>query len=82
MRSKLGIYEYEVIQQPGRDHKWFYLIYDPDNTQSRLPLVESLEYFASEQRAQLAAIGHISIIEKKLEHLNPLIVYLSSNWSY
>lgn len=56
--EKDGAYEYEIIPHEGM---WVYDIYDPFNRKEIL--VESSDWFETQQEARFAAIGHISLLE-------------------
>jgi hypothetical protein len=61
MIRKFNAYEYELIKNEGG---WYYIIYDPDYDASESSIIrQSDDWHDSEWRANLAAIGHISLIE-------------------
>lgn len=57
---KYSCYEYELYQLPGKPERWCYNIFDPYDDSI---LRESSEWFESEGEANLAAIGHIDLLE-------------------
>ena len=56
---KFSLYEYEILEQ---EQGWVYEILDPDY-KSRVVLREAGEWYDSYAQANLAAIGHISLLE-------------------
>lgn len=61
MISKFSCYEYELIQD---DKGWYYIIYDPDYEPCDSTIIrQSDDWYEGEGRANLAAIGHISLLE-------------------
>ena len=62
--EKFSLYNYEVMQTiVGQAYDgWVYVIYHPDY-KGKVILRESDEWYDSENRARLAAIGHISLLE-------------------
>ncbi len=59
---KFGLYEYEILENEG---EWYYVIYDPyEEPDEHFILRESKDWYESQERANLAAIGHISLLEK------------------
>lgn len=64
MIQKFSLYEYEVMPYESEEVKdgFVYIIYHPDY-KGKVVLRESDEWYDSEGRARLAAIGHISLLE-------------------
>ena len=61
MILKFSLYEYELIHNDGG---WYYIIYDPDYDPSDTSIMkQSDDWYESAGRANLAAIGHISLLE-------------------
>jgi len=59
---KFSTYEYELILN---DKGWYYIIYDPDYDASDSTIIrQSDDWYDSETRANLAAIGHITLLEQ------------------
>ncbi len=73
--EKFGCYEFEIVSHlvPGSNdvedvdnwiQGYFYIIYDPEYLPAtNTVLREGDEYFDSESRARIAAIGHITLLE-------------------
>lgn len=59
-RETIGNYELEIIDL--HDGKWVYSIFKPGSKTEAI--VNSSEWFDCAGRARLAAIGHISLLEK------------------
>lgn len=60
--EKYSYYQFKVFQSSGSDWSgWVYEIHSQDKTPELIR--ESEEWFDSEVRARLAAIGHISLLE-------------------
>lgn len=61
MMLKFSCYEYEILKT---DQGWVYQIYDPDYKPCPISIIrESDEWYESSGHANLAAIGHISLLE-------------------
>lgn len=61
MILKFSCYEYELIQD---DKGWYYIIYDPDYKPCEVSIIRQGEdWLESSGHANLAAIGHISLLE-------------------
>ena len=66
MREKYSNYEFEIKLMPEDEqyrNKWYYLIYTEGCKPYDDGIIESSEWFDTQQEARYAAIGHISLPE-------------------
>jgi hypothetical protein len=61
--EKYNYYEFKIVNIPGDDYGWIYQIYGDNYIFGYSVIVESDEYFDTEQQARFAAIGHIDLLE-------------------
>ena len=60
--KKFSLYYYEASLLERDPDKWIYKIYE-ETPREFVPVRESSEWFDSKGRAELAAIGHIHLLE-------------------
>jgi hypothetical protein len=66
MKTSSGVYQFDVWEDREAPGHWIYRIYHTENLEEcpRIVIRKSTEWFESKTRAQFAAMGHISLLEK------------------